>query len=54
MAASLSLDQLILQLLDHSADINARDSYELTALHVATLHGHVATVDLLLQSKSRS
>jgi ankyrin repeat protein len=47
-AAATGHDDIVMMLLDASADVNARGMYDTTPLKQATMYGHESTVKLLL------
>ena len=49
-AASGASDVVMKLLIDNGADINARDKYQLTALHHAAIRGHVTAIQRLMQT----
>jgi hypothetical protein len=51
-ASDIGLEAVVRQLLEHEADVNAKDKYGSTALYRAAKNGHGAVVKLLLEHKA--
>ena len=43
-------DAVLIFLIDHGADVNARDKYKLTALHHAAIRGNKSAAERLLNT----
>lgn len=49
--SSFSLSQVMLALINHGANVNAKDKYSLSALHHAAMRGNLVAIRCLLETK---
>lgn len=53
LAAANGHARCVKLLIDHGADVNAKDCFNVTALHTASFKGHLLCVELLLKAKAK-